>query len=175
MVPEYIARIDTSGRGRYDVTPLFADARAFAALVDDLLAFAQPLSFEIVAGIDALGFILGSALAIRAGTGFIPIRKEGKLPVLTEREAFVDYTGTQKALELRPDAVLPGQRILVVDEWIETGAQVSCRHPPDRTARWRHRGNRHHPYRRKRTHTPAHPALSLRPGLARFRVSWPLP
>ena len=126
MVPEYIARIDTSGRGRYDVTPLFADARAFAALVDDLLAFAQPLSFEIVAGIDALGFILGSALAIRAGTGFIPIRKEGKLPVLTEREAFVDYTGTQKALELRPDAVLPRQRVLVVDEWIETGAQVSA-------------------------------------------------
>ena len=66
MTPEYIARIDTSGRGRYDVTPLFADARAFAALVDDLLAFAQPLSFEIVAGIDALGFILGSALAIRS-------------------------------------------------------------------------------------------------------------
>ena len=126
MTPEYIARIDTSGRGRYDVTPLFADARAFAALVDDLLAFAQPLSFEIVAGIDALGFILGSALAIRARTGFIPIRKEGKLPVLTESEAFVDYTGTQKALELRPDAVLPGQRVLVVDEWIETGAQVSA-------------------------------------------------
>ena len=59
--------IDTSGSGRYDVTPLFADARAFAALVDDLLALTQPLSFEIVAGIDALGFILGSALALRAG------------------------------------------------------------------------------------------------------------
>ena len=126
MTPEYIARIDTSGHGRYDVTPLFADAHAFAALVDDLLALAQPLSFEIVAGIDALGFILGSALAIRAGTGFIPLRKEGKLPVLTEREAFVDYTGTQKALELRRDAVLPRQRVLVVDEWIETGAQVSA-------------------------------------------------
>ena len=126
MVPAYIARIDTSGRGRYDVTPIFADARAFAALIDDLLAFAQPLSFEVVAGIDALGFILGSALAIRAGTGFVPIRKEGKLPVLTESEAFVDYTGTKKALELRPDAVLPRQRVLVVDEWIETGVQVSA-------------------------------------------------
>ena len=126
MTPEYIARIDTSGHGRYDVTPIFADARAFAALIDDLLAFAQPLSFEVVAGIDALGFILGSALAIRAGTGFVPIRKEGKLPVLTESEAFVDYTGTQKALELRPDAVVPRQRVLLVDEWIETGAQVSA-------------------------------------------------
>jgi adenine phosphoribosyltransferase len=126
MIPDYIARIDISGRGRYDVTPLFTDARAFAALVDDLLALTQPLSFEIVAGIDALGFILGSALAIRAGTGFIPIRKEGKLPVLTDRMGFLDYTGTHKALELRPDAVLPRQRVLVVDEWIETGAQMSA-------------------------------------------------
>jgi adenine phosphoribosyltransferase len=126
MSPDYLARIDTSGHGRYDVTPLFADARAFAALVTDLLALAQPLSFEIVAGIDALGFILGSALALRAGTGFIPIRKEGKLPVPTDHAEFVDYSGTQKALELRHDAVLPGQRVLVVDEWIETGAQVSA-------------------------------------------------
>jgi adenine phosphoribosyltransferase len=126
MSPDYLARIDTSGRGRYDVTPLFADACAFASLITDLLALTQPLSFEIVAGIDALGFILGSALALRAGTGFIPIRKEGKLPVPTDRAEFVDYTGMQKALELRRDAVLPGQRVLVVDEWIETGAQVSA-------------------------------------------------
>jgi adenine phosphoribosyltransferase len=126
MSPDYIARIDTSGRGRYDVTPLFADARAFAALVDGLLALAQPLGFEIVAGIDALGSILGSALALRAGRGFIPIRKEGKLPVAVDHAGFVDYTGTPKALELRYDAVLPGQRVLIVDEWIETGAQVSA-------------------------------------------------
>ena len=88
------------------------------------VAVGQPLSFEIVAGIDAFGFILGSALALRAGTGFIPIRKEGKFTVLTDRAVFVDYTGTQKALELHHDAVLPRQRVLIVDEWIETGARV---------------------------------------------------
>jgi len=126
MSPDYLALIDTSGRGRYDVTPLFADAHAFAALVKDLLALAQPLSFETVAGIDALGFILGSALALSSGTGFITIRKEGKLPVPTEHAGFVDYTGMQKGLELRHDVVLPGQRVLIVDEWIETGAQVSA-------------------------------------------------
>ena len=126
MYPDYLAQIDTSGRGRYDVTPLFADPCTFADLVADLLALARPLNFEIVAGIDALGFILGSALAMRAGTGFVPVRKEGKLPVPADQAGFVDYTGTRKALELRRDAVPAGQRVLVVDEWIETGAQVSA-------------------------------------------------
>ena len=126
MSPDYLALIDTTGRDRYDVTPLFAEPRAFAVLVADLLALAWPLSFEIVAGIDALGFILGSALALRAGTGFVPVRKEGKLPVPADQAGFVDYTGTHKALELRRDAVRAGQRVLVVDEWIETGAQVSA-------------------------------------------------
>ncbi len=121
----YLALIDHQTNGqRCDVTPLFADYAAFSALVDDLAAFVEPLAFDVVAGIDALGFILGAALALRTHTGFVPIRKGGKLPVAVDVAECVDYTGQRKTLELRRDALKPGTRVLVVDEWIETGAQV---------------------------------------------------
>lgn len=84
------------------------------------------MEIDLVAGIDALGFILGTAIAIRLGRGFIPIRKGGKLPVQADMLNFVDYTGQSKSLELRAGAVQPGAKILLVDEWIETGAQVKA-------------------------------------------------
>ncbi len=125
MKSKYLQLIDTNTNGqRYDVTPLFADYDAFSALVDDIAAAFAPNEFEYVAGIDALGFILGVAVAIRAEKGFIPIRKGGKLPVETRSISFVDYSGVQKSLEIRVDAALLGARVLLVDEWIETGTQV---------------------------------------------------
>ncbi|MGH2484921.1 MAG: phosphoribosyltransferase family protein [Ktedonobacterales bacterium] len=127
MSRDYLSLIDTHTLGpRYDVTPLFADAEAFAAAIDDLLALIGETPYDLVAGIDALGFILGAALALRAGTGFVPIRKGGKLPVEVETVEFMDYSGARKALELRRDAIALGMRVLVVDEWIETGAQVGA-------------------------------------------------
>lgn len=106
------------------MTPLFAEHDAFAALLDDFETLLRGVSFDVVAGIDALGFILGTALAVRKHTGFVPVRKGGKLPVPADVADFVDYTGTRKSLELRRDAIALGTRVLVVDEWIETGAQV---------------------------------------------------
>jgi adenine phosphoribosyltransferase len=79
---------------------------------------------DLVAGIDALGFVLGGALAFHLGKGFLAVRKAGKLPGPARRASFVDYTGQEKGLELRPGLVRAGVRVLVVDEWIETGAQV---------------------------------------------------
>jgi adenine phosphoribosyltransferase len=119
--------IDVNTEGpRYDVTPLFADFESFSALVEDLLAQFNTIEFDYVAGIDALGFILGTALSFRALKGFIPIRKGGKLPVETLSVDFVDYSGQEKSLEMRVDAIKPGARVLLVDEWIETGAQVNA-------------------------------------------------
>ncbi|MBN1813258.1 MAG: adenine phosphoribosyltransferase [Anaerolineae bacterium] len=124
---DYLRLVDTHTDGRrYDVTPLFADSAAFAAVVADLGRPFTTTPFDYVAGIDALGFVLGAALAIHLKKGFIPIRKGGKLPVATDRMGFVDYTGAQTCLELRSDAISPGARVLVVDEWIETGAQVKA-------------------------------------------------
>jgi adenine phosphoribosyltransferase len=126
LAREYLRLIDTSGVGRYDVTPIFANAAAFSALLDDMLAACADLEFDLVAGIDALGFILGAGLAARTGKGFLPVRKGGKLSVPVDRMAFVDYTGGHTSLEIRRDAITPGQRVLLADEWIETGAQIAA-------------------------------------------------
>lgn len=84
----------------------------------------KTMSADYLALIDALGFILGAALALRAGKGFVPIRKGGKLPVATDSTKFVDYSGSRKSLELRRHATFAGMRVLVVDEWVETGSQA---------------------------------------------------
>lgn len=124
---EYLKLIDTNTPGpRCDVTPLFANPEAFAALVADLARPFADLEINFVAGIDALGFILGMAVAMHLRKGFIAIRKGGKLPVPVISRHFIDYTGFEKTLELRADILETGDRVLLVDEWIETGAQVTA-------------------------------------------------
>ena len=125
MTKEYLKLIDTHTEGnRYDVTPLFGDIDAFSSMLDDLTAQFNDIDFDAIAAIDALGFILGAGIAHRFEKGLIPIRKGGKLPVQTHAVDFMDYTGKQKSLELRRGAFLPGTKLLLVDEWIETGAQI---------------------------------------------------
>ncbi len=127
MMKDYLRLINTQTSGaRCDVTPVFADPAAFAQLVVDLAHPFQSISLEYVAGIDALGFILGTAIALHLAKGFLPIRKGGKLPVAVETVEFVDYTGSTKSLELRKGSVSTGDHVLVVDEWVETGAQMQA-------------------------------------------------
>ena len=124
---DYLRLIDTSTTGnRCDVTPLFADPAAFSQLVADLCRPFRTIALDYVAAIDALGFILGAAMALRLNKGLIPVRKGGKLPVQVATAEFVDYSGNPKALEIRKGILKPGDRVLVVDEWIETGAQVQA-------------------------------------------------
>lgn len=124
-MPNYLRLVDTHTPGpRYDVTPLFGNYDAFTALVEDLSRPFVGVELDVVAGIDALGFILGTAIAMHLRRGFVPIRKGGKLPVEVDTRYFIDYTHQEKSLELRANAIAPGTRVLLVDEWIETGAQV---------------------------------------------------
>jgi adenine phosphoribosyltransferase len=124
---DYLRLIDTQTSGaRCDVTPVFADPTAFAQLVADLAYPFLSAPINYVAGIDALGFILGTAIAFHLKRGFLPIRKGGKLPAAVATAEFVDYTGLAKRLELRKGSVRPGDHVLVVDEWIETGAQMNA-------------------------------------------------
>lgn len=123
---DYLRLIDRSKLHykRSDVTPIFAEPAAFAALVDDLIAPWRGEEVDRVVGTDALGFIVGTAIALRLGVGFVPVRKGGKLPVRHERVSFKDYSGAEKTFELRADPWPPGTRVLLTDEWIETGATV---------------------------------------------------
>jgi adenine phosphoribosyltransferase len=126
MPTPYLHLIDRSRTvyKRTDVTPIFADPAAFASLIEDLAGPYLGLGISQVAGLDALGFIVGTALALRLGAGFVPIRKGGKLPVAHDRESVTDYSGTTKLLELRSGAFPPGARVLLADEWVDTGAQA---------------------------------------------------
>jgi adenine phosphoribosyltransferase len=75
---------------------------------------------------DALGFILGTAIALKMDKDFIPLRKGGKLPCDVDTADFVDYTGDRKSLEIRKGTIETGTRVLLVDEWVETGAQIEA-------------------------------------------------
>jgi adenine phosphoribosyltransferase len=125
---DYLSLIDRTKLHykRSDVTPIFAEPAAFAALVEDLLAPFRDAGVQRVVGTDALGFVVGTALALRLGVGFVPVRKGGKLPVRNERVAFKDYTGVEKVFELRANPWPPGTRVLLSDEWIETGATAKA-------------------------------------------------
>ncbi len=121
---DYLRLIDRSKLHykRSDVTPIFAAPAAFATLVNDLVAPWKNEKVDCVVGTDALGFIVGTAIALRLGVGFVPVRKGGKLPVKNERVSFKDYSGGEKTFELRADPWPAGTRVLLTDEWIETGA-----------------------------------------------------
>lgn len=124
---DYLGLIDTDTKGhRCDVTPLFADFEAFSTLIADLGLPFHDIKIDFVAGIDALGFILGAALAHYLKVGFIPVRKGGKLPGSVDSVSFVDYSAQVKSLEMRKDLIAHGAQVLLVDEWIETGAQVNA-------------------------------------------------
>lgn len=126
--PVYAALIQQGTRGpvRKDVTPIFANAAAFQALIQDLVRLTAPFEPTAVAALDALGFVLGGAYAQAAGLPLILLRKPGKLPVAAAERRFIDYTGESKALELATDRPLPGQRVLILDDWIQTGAQIAA-------------------------------------------------
>jgi adenine phosphoribosyltransferase len=108
-----------------DITTLLKDARVFGAVVESL---AQPWTGEAVdrvAGIEARGFILGGAVAYRLGAGFVPIRKKGKLPHATVRVAYSLEYGLDE-MEMHRDAIVPGERILLVDDLLATGGTAAA-------------------------------------------------
>jgi adenine phosphoribosyltransferase len=111
-----------------DITPLLGDARAFAAVVealaDDALAAAGG-SVDLVAGIEARGFLVGAPVALRLAAGFVPVRKPGKLPWTTVRRDYALEYGTD-AVEVHDDAVRPGARVLVVDDVLATGGTAAA-------------------------------------------------
>lgn len=103
-----------------DITTLLSDPRAFRRAVDALVYPYAGGRIDQVAGIEARGFILGGAVAHQLSSGFVPIRKKGKLPHTTVSIAYALEYGTDE-MEIHVDAIKPGDRVLLVDDLIATG------------------------------------------------------
>ena len=108
-----------------DVTTLFADARGFRMAIDQLLTPSAGLRIDKVAGLEARGFILGGAVAHQLSTGFVPIRKKGKLPGQTISQAYQLEYG-EAVVEVHDDAMQPGEKILLVDDLLATGGTAEA-------------------------------------------------
>ncbi len=104
----------------YDITTLLRDAVGLGEALDGLANPFRDQRIDLVVGIESRGFILGAAVADRLGTGFVPIRKPGKLPARTVRQSYELEYGSD-TLEMHHDAIEPGQRILIVDDLLATG------------------------------------------------------
>lgn len=102
-----------------DLSPLFADPAGFRAVVDAMVARAGD-GFDMVAGIEARGFILAAAVAYAAGVGVVPVRKAGKLPRATYTATYALEYG-EASLQVHQDAFGSGQRVLVIDDVLATG------------------------------------------------------
>jgi adenine phosphoribosyltransferase len=108
-----------------DITPLLQNPHAFRILIDAFVHryMAPGMRPDVVAGLDARGFILGPVIAYELGLGFVPIRKKGKLPFATvEQDYELEYGSA--AVELHTDAVQQGQRVLLIDDLIATGGTM---------------------------------------------------
>ena len=108
-----------------DVTTLFADARGFRMAVDQILHAYAGTRIDKVVGLEARGFILGGAVAHQLSTGFVPIRKKGKLPGTVISEAYQLEYG-EAIMEIHDDALKPGEKVLIVDDLLATGGTAAA-------------------------------------------------
>lgn len=108
-----------------DLSPLFADGAAFRGVTDMIVEHHDAASFDVVAGVEARGFLLAAAVAYATGTGVVPVRKEGKLPRTTYKSSY-DLEYGKATLEIHADAFEANQRVLVVDDVLATGGTVGA-------------------------------------------------
>lgn len=106
-----------------DITPLLAHGEAFNAITQEFASFAD--SSTLIAGIEARGFIFASAVANQLQSGFVPIRKAGKLPHLTISESYGLEYGND-TLEVHIDSLVPGAKVLLIDDVLATGGTISA-------------------------------------------------
>lgn len=107
-----------------DLTPVFADGRAFRTVVDALVECFEG-TFDAVAGVEARGFLLASAAAYAAGVGVVPVRKQGKLPRQTYAEHY-DLEYGSATLEIHRDDLPAGARVLILDDILATGGTLAA-------------------------------------------------
>jgi len=115
----------TPGVGFKDVTPMLADPRSLKQTVSELASWVKTKQPDLVLGAEARGFWLGSAIALEAGVGFIPARRPGKLPPETVSASYVLEYG-ENSLELHPDLIPKGAKVVIHDDVLATGGTVEA-------------------------------------------------
>jgi adenine phosphoribosyltransferase len=108
-----------------DITPILADPTLFKESVDLFIQACAEQNVQKIVGIDARGFLFGAAAAYQLGTGFVPMRKKGKLPYRTAGMAYTLEYG-EAEMELHVDAISPGERVVLVDDLLATGGTSSA-------------------------------------------------
>jgi adenine phosphoribosyltransferase len=108
-----------------DLTPLFADGPVFREVIDGIIAYHGRDAFDVVAGVEARGFVVAAAIAYAAGIGVVPVRKAGKLPRPAFAASYALEYG-EATLEVHQDAFMDGQRVLVVDDVLATGGTAGA-------------------------------------------------
>jgi adenine phosphoribosyltransferase len=108
-----------------DITTLIKDPRAFKEVIDRLSDHYAGQRIDLVVAVEARGYIFGAPIAYKLGAGFVPVRKEGKLPAETVREEYALEYGTD-SVEMHRDAIRPGQKVLIVDDLIATGGSAAA-------------------------------------------------
>jgi adenine phosphoribosyltransferase len=115
----------TPGVGFKDITPLLADPEALRETIGTLAEWVRSREPDLVLGAEARGFILGPAIAAEVGVGFVPARRPGKLPPETVSATYVLEYG-ENALEVHPDLIPPGARVVIHDDVLATGGTVEA-------------------------------------------------
>jgi len=108
-----------------DITTLIKEPQAFKEVIDRLADHYAGQQIDLVAAVEARGYILGAPIAYKLGAGFVPVRKKGKLPAETVREEYELEYGTD-SVEMHCDAIQPGQKVLIVDDLIATGGSAAA-------------------------------------------------
>jgi len=108
-----------------DITTLLSDPQGFQQVIDDFYTRYKDQKIDKIVGIEARGFIIGAALAYKLGVGFVPVRKAGKLPAETMGHDYVLEYGADR-VEIHADAIVQGERILLVDDLIATGGTAEA-------------------------------------------------
>lgn len=106
-----------------DITTLLKDGAVYKAAIDTLIESTKDLQFDLIAGPEARGFVVGAPIAYALGVGFIPIRKSGKLPADTVTADYNKEYG-KDVLAIHQDAITPGQRVLICDDLLATGGTI---------------------------------------------------
>jgi adenine phosphoribosyltransferase len=114
------------GNDRCDLSLLYLDPIALDKAIEKMTNPFLSEHINKVAALDALGFVFGSRIAEKLHVGLVLIRKEGKIPVERISVNFIDYSNESKSFEVAKDVIVPGENILIIDDWAETGSQIKA-------------------------------------------------